>query len=268
MMSGRNRFDKKRVLVTGGGTGIGRAIALAFADEGARIVIAGRRPELLSSVAAEREQGVILEHTCDIAVPEEARSLVAAAIAALGGLDVLVNNAGIGITKGVLEHTDEDWDSSLAINLSGAFHCSQAAARHMVESGGGSIVNVASICSFLADSPHVAYNVSKAGMTMLTQCFAFELGHLGVRCNAVAPGLTLTEMVEPQMADDIFRDHYLGRIPVRRVALPEEQAAVVLFLASDDASFVNGETIVADGGMLKGAWWMPSEAPPVPPRPR
>ena len=259
------RFEDSTVLVTGGGTGIGRAIVLAFAAEGAHVVAAGRSEESLRAVAAEAG-GSVDHRVADIRSAAGAKTLVSQVIERHGRLNVLVNNAGIGITRGVLDHTEEDWDDSLATNLSGAFWASQAAARHMVEHGGGAIVNVASICSFLADSPHVGYDVSKAGMTMMTQCFAYELGHLGLRCNAVAPGLTLTAMVEPHMANDAFRNHYLGRIPLRRIALPDEQAAVVLFLASSDASYVNGETIVVDGGMLKGAWWMPDEAPPVPPR--
>ena len=259
------RFAGSTVLVTGGGTGIGRAIVLAFAAEGALVVATGRTEAPLREVVDEAGSSVepLIAY---IRTAAGAKAMVAEAIDRHGRLDVLVNNAGIGITKGVLEHSEEDWDDSLATNLSGAFWASQAAAQHMVDNGGGAIVNVASICSFLADSPHVGYDVSKAGMTMMTQCFAYELGHLGLRCNAIAPGLTLTAMVEPHMADDTFRNHYLGRIPLRRVAMPEEQAAVVLFLASEDASYVNGETIVVDGGMLKGAWWMPDEAPPVPPR--
>ena len=261
------RFADKQVLVTGGGTGIGRAIAEAFLREGARVAVAGRRAEPLSALAhAHPDRVTVLE--CDIREPARASALVTRAIAALGGLDVLVNNAGIGLTEGVLEITPESYRETLDTNLTGAFFATQAAARHMVEHGGGSVVNVASICSFLADSPHAHYNISKAGMVMMTQSFAYELGHLGVRVNAVAPGLTSTAMVEPLMGDDAFRDHYLGRIPMRRLADPGEQAEVVLFLASDAASFVTGETIVVDGGMLKGAWWRTEAMPRVPARSR
>ena len=260
------RFGDRCVLVTGGGTGIGRAIAEAFLREGARVAVAGRRREPLDEVLALAPERVcVLE--CDIRDPEQAGELVERAIAALGRLDVLVNNAGIGLTEGVLEITPESYRETMDTNLTGAFFATQAAARHMVERGAGAIVSVASICSFLADSPHAHYNISKAGMVMMTQSFAYELAHHGVRVNAVAPGLTLTAMVEPLMGDDAFRDHYLGRIPLRRLADPAEQAEVVLFLASDAASFVTGETIVVDGGMLKGAWWRTEAMPPVPARP-
>ena len=261
------RFEGRRVVVTGGGTGIGKAIALAFAREGADVVVAGRRRAPLDAVAAEADAGSIEIEVCDIRLPAEAIGLVERVIGRFGRLDILVNNAGIGPTEGVLEVTPESWSDVLETNLTGAFFTTQAAARHMVGAGGGAVVNVASICSFLADSPHVHYNASKAGLVMVTQSFAYELGHLGVRVNAVAPGLTLTPMVEPLMGDDSFRNHYLGRIPMRRLATPDEQAKVVLFLASDDASFVNGETVVVDGGMLKGAWWRPEAMPPVPGRP-
>ena len=259
------RFTDRQVLVTGGGTGIGRAIAEAFLREGAFVTIAGRRTGPLSEVAA-LEPGRMAALECDIRDPAQAADLVARVVAARGRLDVLVNNAGIGPTEGVLEISPESYRDVLDTNLTGAFFATQAAARHMIDRGGGAIVNVASICSFLADSPHAHYNISKAGMVMMTQSFAYELAHLGVRVNAVAPGLTLTPMVEPLMDDDSFRNHYLSRIPLRRLAAPAEQAEVVLFLASDAASFVTGETVVVDGGMLKGAWWRTEAMPPVPAR--
>jgi NAD(P)-dependent dehydrogenase (short-subunit alcohol dehydrogenase family) len=133
-----------------------------------------------------------------------------------------------------------------------------------MEHGGGSIVNVASTDAFVAESPLAHYNASKAGVVLLTQSFAHELGHLGIRTNCVAPGLTDTPMLEDDLDSDDFRRGYLGRIPLRRVATAEEQARVILFLASQDASYVNGETIVVDGGQLKGSWYFPDMAPPVP----
>ncbi len=134
----------------------------------------------------------------------------------------------------------------------------------MVEAGGGAIVNVASIDAFSAESPLVHYNVSKAGLVMMARSFAVELGHLGVRCNCVAPGLTAT----PMLGDDLDRPELLReslrRIPMRRVAEPEEPARVVLFLASEEASYVNGETVVVDGGQLAGFWYDPADEPPLP----
>jgi NAD(P)-dependent dehydrogenase (short-subunit alcohol dehydrogenase family) len=133
-----------------------------------------------------------------------------------------------------------------------------------VDHGGGSIVNVASIDAFVAESPSVHYMASKAGLVILTRCIAFELGHLGVRCNAVCPGLTRTEMVASDLTPEFF-NAYMRRIPVRRPAEPNEQAAVLLFLCSEEASYINGEAIVVDGGQLAGFWYYPDDEPPVPP---
>jgi len=137
----------------------------------------------------------------------------------------------------------------------------------MVAAGGGAIVNVASTDAFVHDAPFVHYSVSKAGLVMMTRAFAYELGHLGVRCNAVAPGATLTPMTEEALATggddaDALREG-IRRIPLRRFARPDEQAAVVLFLASDEASYVNGATLLADGGMLQGYWYAPHREPPL-----
>jgi NAD(P)-dependent dehydrogenase (short-subunit alcohol dehydrogenase family) len=134
----------------------------------------------------------------------------------------------------------------------------------MVEHGGGSIVNIASIDSFVVEAPSVHYMVSKAGLAHLTRVIAFELGHLGIRCNAVCPGLTKTPMVTEGWTPE-FWSSYMRRIPMRRPAEPAEQAHVVLFLCSAEASFVIGETIVVDGGQLKGFWYSPGDEPPVPP---
>jgi NAD(P)-dependent dehydrogenase (short-subunit alcohol dehydrogenase family) len=134
----------------------------------------------------------------------------------------------------------------------------------MVERGGGSIVNVASIDAFVAESPSAHYMASKAGLVLLTKSIAFELGHRGIRCNAVCPGFTKTEMTGGDLTPQ-FWDAYMRRIPLRRPADPSEQAAVVLFLASEEASYINGEAIIVDGGQLSGFWYYPDDEPPVPP---
>jgi NAD(P)-dependent dehydrogenase (short-subunit alcohol dehydrogenase family) len=134
----------------------------------------------------------------------------------------------------------------------------------MVANSGGSIINIASVDSFVAESPSVHYMVSKAGVAHLTRVIAFELGHLGVRCNAVCPGFTMTAMTAEGFTPR-FWDNYMRRIPMRRPAEPEEQAGVVLFLCSPEASYVNGETVVVDGGQLTGFWYAPEDEPPVPP---
>ncbi len=267
------RFDGKTVLVTGGSSGIGRATVRAFAREGAHVYAAARRADLLEELALEALEGcgdgsagrieaVVLDVRDVPAVKQAVRNVVAA----VGRLDVLVNCAGISVGLPVFDVTEEAWADMLSTNLTSAFFASQEAARHMVGAGGGAIVNVSSICAYMAESPEVPYCATKAALVMVTQCMAHELGHLGVRVNAVAPGLTDT----PMLADDLERpDHYerLARmIPLRRPAAPEEIAAAILFLASDEASYITAETLVVDGGQTRGFWYFGEDEPPASPR--
>lgn len=261
------RFAGKNVIVTGGSSGIGRALVHAFVDEGARVRSVGRDAERLeqvraSSSAPERVDTAVV----DVRVPEETRRMVRDAIETMGRVHVLCNNAGIAYTEPVLDLREENWLETFATNLHGAFFASQVAAKHMVEKGDGAIVNIASTDAFMVESPQAHYNSSKAALVMMTRCFAHELGHLGLRANCVAPGQTITPMLEGDMDSEEFRREYLKKIPMRRPSQPEEQAAVVLFLASDEASYINGQTIIADGGQLTGDWYDVSDAPPVPER--
>jgi NAD(P)-dependent dehydrogenase (short-subunit alcohol dehydrogenase family) len=257
------RFEGRRVLITGASSGIGRATALAFAAAGARVVAAARRSDRLAEVKRDAPEGRIETLIADVSSHAGSRRMVVEAIDLLGGLDVLVNNAGVSYTEAFLEATEERWNETLETNLAGPFFASQVAARHMVDRGGGAIVNVASIDAFVAESPSVHYMASKAGLVLLTRCIAFELGHLGVRCNAVCPGLTRTEMTAADLTPE-FWNSYMRRIPMRRPAEPHEQAAVVLFLCSEEASYINGEAIVVDGGQLSGFWYYSDQEPPVP----
>lgn len=257
-------FAGRRVLVSGGSSGIGRATVLAFAQAGARVAAAGRSSERLAEVRGAAPAGSVEAVVADLATAAGSRKMVTDAIDRLGGLDALVNNAGVSYTEPFLEASEERWSETLATNLSAPFFASQVAARHMVERGGGSIVNVASIDSFVAESPSAHYMASKAGLVLLTKSIAFELGHLGIRCNAVCPGFTRTPMTEGDLTPE-FWAAYMRRIPMRRPATPEEQASVVLFLCSEDASYVNGEAIVVDGGQLSGFWYYDEDAPAVPP---
>ncbi|MGH9291939.1 MAG: SDR family NAD(P)-dependent oxidoreductase [Acidimicrobiales bacterium] len=252
-VASRDRFSGRRVLVTGASSGIGRATAVAFAAEGARVTAAARREGRLHALVRESHglPGTIDPAVVDVRDRAALRELVSCV--ASKGIDVLVNNAGVAIEEPLLETTDEHFDDTIATNLAAAFAASQEAARHMVAEGKGAIVNVASIDAFVAESPFSAYCASKAALVMLTRCLAFELGHLGVRCNAVCPGMTLSEMTEDLSTS--FVRYYLPRIPLRRFAAPEEQAQAILFLASDEASFVNGATLDVDGGQRAGFWY-------------
>jgi NAD(P)-dependent dehydrogenase (short-subunit alcohol dehydrogenase family) len=257
-----DRFEGKNVLVTGASSGIGRAALQAFVDEGAWVFAVGRNEARLSDAAASCSHPErVIASVADVGDPEQARRIVTEAVEELGHLDVLVNDAGIAYTEPVLDSPDEHWHETLATNLSGPYFTSQEAARHMASRGGGAIVNVASTDAFSAESPQTAYNVSKAGIVMLTKSLAHELGHMGIRVNAVAPGQTLTPMLGTDMDDPDFRAAYLRQVPLGRAASPEEQAAVILFLASDAASYVNGVTVIADGGQLAGTWYDPRDAP-------
>ncbi len=262
------RFTGKTVLVTGGSSGIGRAIVLAFAREGARVFAAARRERELEAVRSEAEaRGDRVEAlTLDVRNATTLRRAVRRVVETAGRLDVLVNCAGIARGEPVLQVSEESWRETLETNLTAAFVTGQEAARHMAAAGGGAIVNVSSICAYYAESPDASYCASKAGLTMLTQCMAYELGHLGVRCNCVAPGLTETPMLGDDLdRPDVYREQ-MRRIPLRRPGTPEEQAAAVLFLASDEASYVNGEMLVVDGGQTRGFWYYPADEPPVSPR--
>jgi NAD(P)-dependent dehydrogenase (short-subunit alcohol dehydrogenase family) len=253
------RFAGRGVVVTGAARGIGRAIVTAFLAEEARVVAV----DVLPAVAdLEGVEPLVV----DLSQPGAAAGMVADAARLLGRVDVLVNNAAVMPDGPLLDVTEADWDRTFAVNVRAVFFACQAAARHMVEQGGGAIVNLSSANAVRSESPEAPYNASKAAVIAITRSVAHELGHHGVRANCVAPGETLTpeEAAEMTAADRAAEREYVRRIPLRRLGRAAEQAAAVLFLASDDASFVSGETLVVDGGELAGDWYDRSEAPPLP----
>jgi NAD(P)-dependent dehydrogenase (short-subunit alcohol dehydrogenase family) len=248
------------VLVTGGSSGIGRATVLRFASEGATVVAASRDLDRLNEVAGLGPPGSIVPERLDVRDTAAVRALVGGIVDRFGRLHVLVNCAGVSRFDPVLEMDEAHWHDTLQTNLTGAFVAAQEAARHMAAAGGGAIVNVASIDAFVADSPATHYCVSKAGMVAMTRSFAHELGHLGVRSNAVAPGLVATPMTMDESFDRLT-GVYAQLIPMRKPSTPEQQAAVICFLASDDADYMNGETVIVDGGLLTGMWYDPADTP-------
>jgi meso-butanediol dehydrogenase/(S,S)-butanediol dehydrogenase/diacetyl reductase len=261
-MPAMGRFDGRHALVTGASSGIGRACVLALVEDGATVSATGRDEARLDATrdATVAPARVRLD-PADLSDPAQARRVVDEAIAAAGVIDVLINAAGVALEAGVLDVDAAHWRSTFELNVDAAFWTSQAAARHMVERGAGSIVNVASIDGLVPEAPLAAYDASKAALISLTRSFAHEMGHLGVRCNAVAPGMTMTPMIEADAASEAFVEGYLPRIPQRRFARADEVAATILFLASDDASYVNGSTLVVDGGQLAGSWYYPWDVP-------
>jgi len=260
-----SRFDGRNVMVTGATGGIGRAIVDGFLEEGATVLALGRRQAALNELASRGERRLQVAGL-DLRDPAAIVAVARTWIERLGQIHVLVHCAGVAFLRPVLEITLEEWNETLQTNLTGAFLLSQEIARHMVAHGGGAIVNIASVDAFIAESPWAGYNASKAGLVQLTKSMAFELGHLGLRCNAVAPGFTMTPMMDYSKEPATW-NQYMRVIPMRRFASPAEQARVVLFLASDEASYVNGVTIRVDGGELHGFWSDPSLEPPLPSMP-
>jgi 2-keto-3-deoxy-L-fuconate dehydrogenase len=265
-----SRFAGKNVLVTGAAQGIGRGIAEAFLTEGARVFAADIRADGLAKMrSAQTEPDRVAVQVVDLSNFDAAAAMVREVIAICRRLHVLVNCAGVMPDGPFLAVTKETFDLAFAINARAPLATMQVAAVHMAERGGGAIVNIASANAFKNESPESVYNASKAALVALTKSVAHELGHLGVRANCVAPGQTLTPEDRALMAEDageaMLQREYLRRIPLRRAGTPADQAAAVLFLASDDAAWITGQTLIVDGGELGGGdWYNPADAPPIP----
>lgn len=240
----------KRVLITGGTSGIGAAMAARFLEEGSKVCVLGRSASRRERIAEELLDlsGVF---RCDVTVHEETRGAFSEAVRAMGGVDVLVNNAGMSIRHEFIEITPAEWDQVLAVNLTGAFYMGQLAARHMLERGGGVIVNISSTSGMMAYPFYADYNAAKAGMIELTRTMALELAP-HVRVVAIAPGYVLTPMQEAEYSEEMLAE--LNRkIPLQRHGEPGEIAAMAAFLASDQAAYASGQVFVVDGAESAGA---------------
>jgi len=252
-----NTFDLtgKVAVVTGGGTGLGEAIAKALAEAGASIVLCGRRQEPLDKVASEIESGggKALPIRTDVTNVEDVNAMASEALNAFGRVDVLVNNAGINTVKPFLELTEKEWDAVLDTNLKGCFYCCQALGKGMVEQRSGSVINVVSVfgrTGFMNISPYIA---SKGAIVQLTKALAVEWARHNVRVNAIAPSYFETEMAKRDIeSDERVLKFNLSKIPMRRGGKPHEMGGIAVFLASEASSFITGETIAVDGGWL--AW--------------
>lgn len=246
-------LEGRVALVTGATSGIGRATASRFAGEGARVALVGRGAESLAGAAGEirGRGGVALAVRADVTVEEDAARAVGEAVEKFGGLDVLVNAAGV-ISNGTVENTAlADWDAMMNVNLRAVFHLMQLSAPHLARRP-GNVVNVSSVTGLRAFPGVLAYCVSKAGVDQLTRCAALELAPKGVRVNAVNPGVVVTEIHRRGgMADEAyanFLEHSKGTHPLGRVGTAAEVAELILFLASDRASWITGATYSIDGG--------------------
>jgi len=247
------KLEGQVAIVTGGAQGIGRAIAIGLAREGAHVVIADIQLEKALETAKEIEalgrKSIALQ--VDVSRVPDISMMVEKALEAFGTVDILVNNAGIALPTPFLETTEEAWDKIIDVNLKSAFFCSQYVARIMVDQGRGKIVNLASTSSFVAGRQEVPYAVSKAGVRMLTAAASAELAPYNVNVNAIAPGLIKTPLTEKHFpSPEALEERVKAKTPMGRAGIPEDLVGAVVFLCSADADYVTGHTLVVDGGWL------------------
>lgn len=247
------RLQDKIAIITGGANGMGRATALRFAREGAAVVVADVEHDNAAKVAAEIRAagGRALPLAVDVRASQSVEQMVAQTVAEFGRVDILCSIAGIVRNDPFLDLPEENWDAVLAVNLKGVYLCGQHAARQMVKQGsGGKIVNMASTNGLVGEADLAHYNASKFGVVGLTMTMAIELAPHNINVNAVCPGMINTRMTAPYMSIPGFYEDYMRKIPMKRYGQPEEVASIFVFLASEDASFVTGTTLVVDGGQL------------------
>jgi NAD(P)-dependent dehydrogenase (short-subunit alcohol dehydrogenase family) len=247
-----NSLDGKCALVTGAFGGLGHHFALTLARAGASVGLVGRRMQAGEALAAQmRASGTrVALRAMDVIDPDSVRAAVAGIAGELGRIDVLVNNAGVAVTKPFLEVSEEDWSGVVDVNLTGAWRVAQAVARHMRDSGhGGSIVNIASITGLRVAGAISAYVASKAGLIQLTKAMALELARYSIRVNALAPGYVETDLNRDFFASEAGQT-LIKRIPQRRIGKPEELDGPLLLLAGDASSYMTGSVLAVDGGHL------------------
>jgi meso-butanediol dehydrogenase/(S,S)-butanediol dehydrogenase/diacetyl reductase len=239
----------KRVLITGGASGIGAATAARFLEEGSQVCILDRDAQACEATR-HHLPGISEALIADVTDLMQVEAALAEAVRAMGAVDVLINNAGISIRHNFLDITPEEWDKVIAVNLTGVFYVAQTAARHMWERGGGVILQTASTNGIVGQPYYADYNTTKAGVIELTKSMALELAPK-VRVCAVAPGYVMTPMQRAEYTDEMFEE-INRKIPLRRHAKPEEIAALFAYLASDDAAYVTGQVFTLDGGETAG----------------
>lgn len=252
------RSSQAVAVVTGGARGIGLAIGQWFLAHDHRVVLLDIDADTLSQTAARlNDPEHVLAIHCDVSKPQHVQAAVGTVTTAFGRVDALVNNAGVAVFKPILETTFEEWRHVLGTNLDGAFICTQAFAPVMLKTGGGAVVNIASISGLRASTLRVAYGTSKAALIQLTKQQAVELGNVGIRVNCIAPGPVDTEMSKLVHSVAIRSDYY-DTIPLNRYGTPEEIASAAGFLCSPAASYVNGQVLAVDGGFEASGVGLPT----------
>jgi len=247
------KLNDKVAIITGAAEGIGKATAIEFVKEGAKVVVADINLELAEKTAEELKRlgGEAIAVKVDVTNPDDVNAMVSKTLERFGRIDILFNNAGISIQKSLLEMTLEDWRRVIDVNLTGVFLCSQAVARVMIQQRRGVIINMASSLGFVAIPRRAAYCASKAGIIGLTRELAVELAPYGIRVVGIAPGWIATQRVLNLANRGVINEEAIKMMtPMGRLGTPEEVAKVVVFLASDDASFITGDTILIDGGYV------------------
>lgn len=247
MTANRYAFEGRTVLITGGGTGIGAAVAAAFLGNGASVVVSGRRGGPLDEALADAPEGRGLAVTGDVGNAADAQRIVAAAVDRFGGLDVVVSNAGAYEAGELTDLSIFDWEQLRRTNVDGFLHLAQAALPHL-EASGGNLVAVASVSGLAGDWGQAAYNATKHAVVGFVRSLALDYGGRGVRLNAVAPAFTLTDLTAGVGRDEASLAPFVDRIALGRPGVPEDVAPAVLFLASEDAAYVTGAVLAVDGG--------------------
>jgi NAD(P)-dependent dehydrogenase (short-subunit alcohol dehydrogenase family) len=246
------QLSGKRALVTGGGSGLGRAICRGFAEIGAKVAVADISFESADETVAMLGggQSEVCSEKLDVSKKNEVERVVASVRQRWGEIDILVNCAGVAIRGTAIEYTEENWNKIISVNLTGTFFCCQVAARYMAQQRSGKIINIASIGGFVAYPGSIAYLASKGGVVQLTRGFAVELAPYNVQVNAIAPSLFDTPMVAGTRADSESQRYFMDRTPLGRKGRPEEIVGAAVFLAADCSSMVTGHTLAVDGGFL------------------
>ena len=247
------KLEGKKAIVTGGSRGIGRAIALMYAKEGADVLVNyhsndAAAKDTVAEIEKLGRKGIAV--AADVANYKSAQDMVEECVKQLGGVDIVVNNAGVSKPSMLLKMKEEDWDAIINIHLKAAFNTTQAAGRHMKEQKSGKIINVISTAGIFGTIGQINYASAKAGIIGFTKSASRELGRYGINVNVICPGITKTEMTGKLQTDEKLKKIYEGRIQLGRFAEPEEIAPAFVFLASDDASYITGQVLGVDGGYI------------------